>query len=136
MVGRWKSGAPIDLFPTADNPDAGGDPQKNDNFDFAFTNPDDATTQTRCPFAAHIRKTYPRNDLEGPPFNLDIDNRRIIRAGIPFGPEVTDDERKRGKTEHGRGLLFVCYQSNIEDGFQFIQKSSFPLDLALNVVIR
>ena len=102
------------------------DPEKNNDFDYDF-DPQDVTTQDRCPFAAHTRKAYPRNDLEGPPFNLNIDNRRILRRGIQFGPEVTPAEHASGRTSHGRGLLFAAYQSNIGNGFQFIQHSEPPI---------
>jgi hypothetical protein len=44
--------------------------------------------------------------------------RRIIRAGIPFGPEVMPGE---SKTSHSRGLMFVCYQASIERQFEWIQ---------------
>ncbi|KAI0636146.1 peroxidase TAP [Trametes polyzona] len=121
LVGRWKSGAPIDLAPTADDPALGADPLRNNNFHYNF--PGDQDTQERCPFAAHTRKTNPRADLEGPPFNADISNRRIIRRGVQFGPEVTKEEASSGVTKCGRGLIFVAYQSTIPDGFQFIQHS-------------
>ncbi|RDX44006.1 Dyp-type peroxidase [Lentinus brumalis] len=119
LVGRWKSGAPIDLFPLQDNPTAGVDAQQNNNFRYDF--PDDPHTQDRCPFAAHTRKTNPRADLED--LGISTENRRIIRRGVQFGPEVTPDEAKSGKTKLGRGLIFAAYQSNIVNGFQFIQQS-------------
>ena len=49
---------------------------------------------------------------------------RIMRSGIPYGPEVTDEEKQSHKTESVRGLAFVCYQSTLTNGFQFIQKST------------
>ena len=125
MVGRWKSGAPIDITPLKDDPKLGADPERNNDFDFNFTNPDDQTDQTRCPFAAHIRKSYPRQDLEK---FVNIDANRIIRQGIPFGPEVTPLEASEGKTHkdlHGeipRGLAFVCYQTILGNGFEFLQE--------------
>ncbi|KAI0077314.1 peroxidase TAP [Panus rudis PR-1116 ss-1] len=118
LVGRWKSGAPVDLAPTADDPALGADPQRNNNFRYDF--PDDPTTQDRCPFAAHLRKTNPRNDLG--PLGATT-NFRIIRRGIPFGPELTDEEKQQQKTLVDRGLLFRCYQSVIDNGFNFIQKN-------------
>ncbi|KAI0788099.1 hypothetical protein C8Q74DRAFT_655494 [Fomes fomentarius] len=128
LVGRWKSGAPIDVFPLQDNPAAGTDPTQNNNFRYDF--PDDQQTQDRCPFAAHTRKTNPRADLED--LNIPTQNRRIIRRGIQFGPEVDKEEAASGQTKHGRGLIFVAYQSNIVNAFQFIQESwanntTFPI---------
>ena len=70
----------------------------------------------------------PRADLAtlaGPTPDFKIlDPFRIMRSGIPFGPEVTDEERANHKTEFVRGLAFVCYQSNLSTGFQFIQHSA------------
>lgn len=117
LVGRWKSGtcmhcrivsmlilvddgkgAPIDNFPLQDNPDAGKDRLQNNNFRYDF--PDDPQTQDRCPFAAHTRKTNPRADLED--LGLSTENRRIIRRGVQFGPEVTPEEAASGQTKLGR----------------------------------
>ena len=112
------TGAPLDLTPTKDDPALGADPSRNNDFRYNF--PDDAQTQDRCPFAAHTRKTNPRADLEVD-LGASTEARRIIRRGIQFGPEVTQQEAKTGKTMHGRGLLFAAYQSNIVNGFQFIQ---------------
>jgi Dyp-type peroxidase family len=112
LVGRWKSGAPIDLSPTADDEALGTDDQRNNKFRY------DPFSQDRCPFAAHTRKTNPRSDLP------DVEKQRIIRRGIAFGPEVQEEEK--GKTTiHDRGLLFKAYQSNINLGFAFIQKCKF-----------
>nr|7ANV_A Chain A, ancestral D-type dye decolorizing peroxidase [Geotrichum candidum] len=122
LVGRWKSGAPIDITPLQDDPELAKDPQRNNNFRFDHPFADEQDSQTRCPFAAHIRKTNPRADLEDAS-PTSVESRRIIRRGIPYGPEVTPEEKESKKTKHDRGLLFVCYQSNIENGFQFIQKS-------------
>ncbi|KDR78229.1 hypothetical protein GALMADRAFT_65104 [Galerina marginata CBS 339.88] len=117
LVGRWKSGAPIDITPFQDDPDLGADPQRNNNFHFSG----EVNFQKLCPFAAHIRKTLPRADLES--LRISIEKNRIMRRGIQFGPEVTRAEKSAKKTFHGRGLLFACYQSSITNGFQFIQKN-------------
>ncbi|KAJ7230326.1 hypothetical protein GGX14DRAFT_582828 [Mycena pura] len=119
MVGRWKSGAPVDLAPLFDDPALGADPMRNN--DFTYSHPDTtlAMDQTRCPFSAHIRKTRPRADLVLPEGG---EVHRIIRAGIPYGPEVSDDEATANTTSVERGLAFVAYQSNIGNGFRFLQQ--------------
>ncbi|KAJ2971030.1 hypothetical protein NUW58_g9531 [Xylaria curta] len=113
LVGRWKSGAPVDLTPLRD------DPKLARSQDFRF----DQKNQERCPFAAHIRKTNPRSDL--PPNATEPF--RILRRGIAFGPEVTKEEKAAKKSSNDpkleRGLLFVCYQSNLGNGFHFIQQT-------------
>jgi Dyp-type peroxidase family len=113
LVGRWKSGAPMELTPVQDDGILGGDASRNNDFDYS-----DDQGQLRCPFGAHIRKTNPRADI--PPFALDP--HRVIRAGIPFGPEVNAAESASGATAQERGLMFVCYQTSIPNGFEFIQR--------------
>ncbi|KAI8630617.1 Dyp-type peroxidase [Xylariaceae sp. FL1651] len=128
LVGRWKSGAPVDLTPLRDDPSLA----TSQNFRF------DPTSQERCPFAAHVRKTNPRADLDK--FG-GTEIRRILRRGIAFGPEVTDEEKRAKKSSDQRqlerGLLFACYQSNLANGFQFMQHSwannaSFPPKTGVN----
>lgn len=59
-----------------------------------------------------------------------------MRRGIPYG-----DDFQPGKPDVGRGLLFACYQSTIEDGYRFIQTAwanqrNFPSqDAGLDVTI-
>lgn len=111
MVGRWRSGAPLELAPLHDDPWRGKNPMWNNDFTYA-----DDPFQRRCPYAAHIRKSNPRDDIDG---NLaEVQRHRIIRAGIPFGPEVMPGETA---TAHSRGLMFVCYQASIERQFEFVQ---------------
>lgn len=38
IIGRWKSGAPVDLAPTQDDPALAINPAQNNNFDFAHPN--------------------------------------------------------------------------------------------------
>jgi deferrochelatase/peroxidase EfeB len=105
-------GAPIDLSPDVDNPEL-----RLSN-DFAY----DPQSQARCPYTAHTRKCTPRSDLFVKGKDLGERN-RIWRRGITFGPEVSEMERTSHQTVMDRGLLFKCFQSNLENGFQFIQKS-------------
>ncbi|KAK0186243.1 peroxidase TAP [Armillaria mellea] len=103
MLGRWKSGAPIDLAPLFDDPALASDPMRNNNFTYRHDG-ESSGDQIRCPFAAHTRKVRPRAD-----FTPEDPVNHIIRAGIPYGPEE-------------RGLAFVAYQSNIDMGFRFLQQ--------------
>ena len=55
----------------------------------------------------------------------------INRQGIPYGPEVFLDEELSGRTRIGvhRGLSFVCYQSSISNGFEFVQESAYRVSV-------
>ncbi|OSS49473.1 hypothetical protein B5807_05479 [Epicoccum nigrum] len=63
--------------------------------------------QGKCPLAGHIRKANIR---------IGLNSSRIMRRGIPYGEDF-----KNGGPDTGRGLLFACYQSTIENGYRFIQ---------------
>ena len=119
MVGRWPSGAPVVMAPLQDAPMLAASPFKNNDFEYGRDDPD----QRRCPYAAHIRKTYPRDDLNGifggEAGEASVQTRRIRRAGIPFGPDF--DEEADNASE-SRGLMFVCYQTSIPEQFEFVQK--------------
>jgi deferrochelatase/peroxidase EfeB len=88
----------------------------SNNFDFHPTNKHD-----KCPFGAHIRKMRPRGDLEH-------DHAVIIRRGISYGSEVTPDEQaaRKSSDQHERGLIFVCYQSDIRNGYTFLTTRKNP----------
>lgn len=110
LTGRWHSGAPVPLTPLRD------DPALATRNDFTFA----PGSQEQCPFAAHVRKMNPRGDVD---VVNGINPHRVLRRGIPYGPEVGAGEREASRTKEDRGLLFVCYQSNLSNGFQFLQKS-------------
>lgn len=130
IVGRWKSGAPLSLAPNEDDPDL------NAAQDFDYS---DEVKQERCPYASHVRKTNPRHgaSVNGDPQRNTLPH-LMIRNGIPYGPEVTGEELDVTKTKENRGLLFVAYQSEIANGFQFVQRlwsnnPRFPMQAAANV---
>ncbi|KAE8376149.1 hypothetical protein BDV26DRAFT_282891 [Aspergillus bertholletiae] len=143
LMGRWKSGAPVAKAIDEDNPDLAFD----NKFDFR-----PKKSIKSCPFAAHIRKMRPRADKKrdvGEEEDDDCEPLRelgedeaydegqkedasvILRRGITFGPELTDEEKRQKKTIEHRGMYFTCYQSLIRDGFNFLMtrwasNSSFP----------
>ncbi|MEA2230370.1 MAG: hypothetical protein QOD83_186 [Solirubrobacteraceae bacterium] len=135
MVGRWKSGAAIINAPTEDDPEiAEGTPLAND-FEFG-----DDREGLVCPWAAHVRKVYPRDDVRGKtkqPDGKPLDKKeilaaeaftqthRMLRRGIAFGPELTEKEAKAGHSdpERSRGLLFKSYITSLEDQFEFVQQA-------------
>jgi Dyp-type peroxidase family len=134
LVGRYKSGAPIEqrkfqplpYSPPSDDP---GDPNTgnvalgnsstlNNNFEFR-----DDPKGALCPLSAHIRKAYPRDEVT-PAGAADSESstqtRRLLRRGIPYGPSF--DPHDPASASQQRGLLFLCYQNDIEKHFEFVQK--------------
>jgi Dyp-type peroxidase family len=114
MVGRWPSGAPLVKTPVQDDELMADDRLRNNNFEF-----EEDPLQRRCPYAAHIRKAYPRDDTGN---EVDVQQHRLRRAGIPYGPEV-DEETEELTTGSGkeRGLSFVAYMTSITNQFEFVQ---------------
>ncbi|KAF8636263.1 hypothetical protein AX16_011033 [Volvariella volvacea WC 439] len=114
LFGRWKNGTPVELSPDNDDPSIAADDNRINNFVF-----DQSKGQARCPFASHMRKSNPRNDVS--PVESAFKH-FIRRHNMPYGPEVTDEERDGRGTILERGLHVVCYQSSIVKGFKFIQE--------------
>ncbi|MBW4548590.1 MAG: Dyp-type peroxidase [Symplocastrum torsivum CPER-KK1] len=110
LMGRWQSGAPILLSPKTDNAAIAEDESINNNFGFKQD-----VLGLICPHAAHIRKAYPRDDLDTQGAEAAIQTHRLLRRGIPFGePYPASGER---------GLLFLAYQTSFERQFEFITRS-------------
>ncbi|KAJ5648085.1 hypothetical protein N7490_004457 [Penicillium lividum] len=114
LVGRWQSGAPVEKYPNEDPVAkyADDDPEKKiiatwNDFDYPTDN------QFNCPFASHMRKTKPRSVVG------NEDKFDIMRRGIPYGEELRNDEATETKLD--RGLMFLCYQTSLSNGFQFIR---------------
>ena len=112
-IGRFKDGTPVVLSDVA----AGAD---GDKMDFDYGEDEDGQ---KCPFAAHVRKVNPRGEL---PFLVNIfareQRRRIARRGITYG-ERPDLKTAGTPPTGGVGLLFMCYQNDIADQFEFIQET-------------
>lgn len=105
-VGRWPSGASLVKFPDGDP----GGSHANDDFGYAETDPDGM----KCPFGSHLRRNNPRDTVRwyNPKQSLKVSNRhRIIRRGRTYELPGSDEI----------GLHFICFNSNIELQFEFIQ---------------
>lgn len=119
LVGRWPGGTPIAGCPLAEEPGpVGADP------DSALTYREDPEGW-HTPLFAHIRKGNPRDGLVltpgRPPLDpAELDGRRIIRRGIPFGPAY--DPAQEGAADTPRGLMFIGYQADLVQQFEFVAK--------------
>jgi Dyp-type peroxidase family len=117
IVGRWKSGAPINKYPNADPASSSGSNEENS---FGFATED--KVGFGCPLGAHIRRINPRDSLfDNPALSLlTLRRHRIIRRGRSYGHRTEDVYKNDGKE---RGLHFICINSNIERQFEFIQQT-------------
>ncbi|GMA86278.1 hypothetical protein GCM10025868_15280 [Angustibacter aerolatus] len=119
LVGRWRSGTPTDHAPLIDNRSA-QDPARDNDFDFASD-----TAGDRTPACAHIRKVYPRSGAETAAIATteeETKRRRIMRRGIPFGQPFQPTGGRGGGVDSSRGLVFQCYQSDLDGQFVFLQQ--------------
>lgn len=131
MVGRWRSGAPLVKRPDKDDPALA-----TDN---AFLYYDDDRDGLKCPLGAHIRRTNPRDALPPPTHLLHPRNRtsdviavanrhRLIRRGRPYGEPLAEPLTPDGILDNAgrggeRGLLFLCFNANINRQFEFVQNT-------------
>ena len=138
LIGRWPSGAPIMRSPDTDNASLSVHPTAGNNFRFSEDTETMAVSAdipadvfppavgdsqgVRCPFAAHIRKVNPRDDTTDLGGGKRTLRKRILRRGIPYGPQV-DDPQAAQPDNVDRGLLFLSYQSSIEDQFEFLAQN-------------
>lgn len=118
VIGRFFDGTPITLQdqPLYANPIRPLDTMN----DFDYSND---TEGTKCPFHAHLRKCNPRGDTGRVESSvtyedsLQLERRhRIVRRGLSFGEDDLTQE-----PETGSGLLFLCFQADIENQFNFMQ---------------
>jgi deferrochelatase/peroxidase EfeB len=115
LVGRWRSGAPLTLAPTKDDPVLGEDPQRNNDFTYA----NDLKGQ-QVPFGAHMRRMNPRDT------NLavltDVNLHRIIRRstayGAPYDPNVTSEH----DDEVAHGIYFIFLSAKAMVTIEFLQQ--------------
>ena len=113
VVGRWQNGAPLVKAPDA--PPASFDPTAPGANDFRYASAD--PDGFRCPLGAHIRRSNPRDALG---FDGKLSFRhRIIRRGMPYGPELAPGVIEDDGEE--RGLVFVCFNASISRQFESIQ---------------
>jgi Dyp-type peroxidase family len=132
LVGRYKNGAPLELT-GKEAEEHGGDPafvppESEERADPSVANnflyePQDGDGHL-VPRGAHVRKVFPRD--EEPPGRPEAERHRILRRGIPYGPEFEPGEAPYGEApppdDRDRGLIFLCYQASITEGFEQIQR--------------
>jgi Dyp-type peroxidase family len=115
LVGRWRSGVPVVVEPSAD-PRSGPDLSTDNDFDYS-----NDLNGANAPLCAHIRKMNPRAGTV--PGADAVGQRRILRRGIAFGEPFDPAAGKDHGPDAPRGLIFACYQTSIGEQFEFLQQS-------------
>jgi Dyp-type peroxidase family len=112
LCGRWRNGIPLVLSPETDTPDPPLPPEALNDFDYVGKYGDERGY--RCPIGSHIRRMYPRGQrIVGNGGHLH----RIVRRGIPYGPEYDPAQPQDGQA---RGLLGLFIGISLRDQFEFL----------------
>ena len=112
IMGRWRSGCPLDLSPDQDDHAIAADPNRRNNFTYAG---DDQGL--RCPLGAHLRRSNPR----ATPLvrSTEVRRHRLIRRGVEYGPLLKEGVLEDDGVD--RGLVNLFIQADIERQFEFVQ---------------
>jgi Dyp-type peroxidase family len=125
MVGRWPDGRSLAVSgdPVGSPEDLG--PHRINDFRYARD-----PHGFGCPLGAHTRRANPRDGFgwDGRPTK----RHRVIRRSMPYGPPAYDPtvpfdapggffDPEVPDDGHERGLMFACYQADIERQFEVVQ---------------
>ncbi|MGI5466740.1 Dyp-type peroxidase [Streptomyces sp. CA-132043] len=112
MVGRWRSGAPLALAPSQDDPALAADAARNNDFTYREQDPGGR----RCPVGAHIRRMNPRSS---PDDSVDVRRHCFLRRGTPYGPELPEGQLDDDGAE--RGIVFLFMGTDLVRQFEFVK---------------
>lgn len=102
IMGRFRSGNTlIPVTPPQANP------MKMNDFNYTS----DTAIGSKCPFHSHVRKTNPREN--------GFRNNLFVRRGITYGDADTPNG---AEPTGGVGLLFMAYNSNLQNQFELMQR--------------
>jgi Dyp-type peroxidase family len=111
MLGRWRSGAPLMLASTADDPPLAGDPARVNAFTYA-----NDSQGLICPHGAHIRRLNPRDSKLST--MTDVRIHRILRYGAVYGPPLPDGTLDDDGAERG---IYFMFLSARPDALEFLK---------------
>ena len=98
MLGRWRDGTPLEVSPH------GPDDKIPNDATFDYQND---TLGQNCPFSSHIRVVNPRNQPLSPASQTE-GVPRVIRRGIPYGPEMQSGVVEDDGVDRGLIGVFLC----------------------------
>jgi Dyp-type peroxidase family len=112
LMGRWRSGCPLDLSPDQDDLAIAADPERRNNFTY-----DGDEDGLRCPIGAHLRRANPRATTLTRA--TAVRRHRLVRRGVEYGPLLEDGALQDDGVD--RGLINMFIQADIERQFEFVQ---------------
>lgn len=126
MVGRWPNGAPLVRHPD-EEPAVFDDKTANT---FMYSGEWDDLHGDKCPLGSHIRRCNPRDGMApGPAGSLLVaDRHRLLRRGRAYGEPLVPsfdpaDVLASDKPDTGRGLHFICFNTDLGRQFEFVQST-------------
>ncbi len=129
LMGRWPNGAPLLSHPSEPN---AFDEESASAQDFDYL---PMMSSTGCPVSAHIRKMNPRAISSGTgnllPNLADTQRHRLLRRGFAYGTPSPSSPYCPLDDGLDRGLIFLAYQTSIDEQFEFIvrrwaNETNFP----------
>ena len=115
LVGRWRSGAPLTLAPTHDDPQLGADPWRNNDFTYAAD-----PHGRQVPLGCHMRRMNPRDTEMA--LLADVNVHRLIRRSTTYGPPYDPDALSPQDDETPRGLHFIFISAKAMATLEFLQR--------------
>jgi Dyp-type peroxidase family len=112
LIGRWRSGCPLDLSPDNDDPAIATDPERRNDFTY-----EGDEHGLRCPRGSHVRRTNPRATTLTR--STAVRRRRMVRRGVEYGPLLAAGALEDDGVD--RGLIGMFVQADIERQFEFVQ---------------
>jgi Dyp-type peroxidase family len=112
MIGRWRSGAPLELSPESDDAKLAEDPLRMNDFGYA-----DDPAGLRCPLGAHVRRMNPRDSAMAVMSHVDL--HRIIRHGAIYGTPLADGVLDDDGVD--RGIFFIFLSARAPETFEFLK---------------
>jgi Dyp-type peroxidase family len=115
LVGRWRSGAPLTLAPTRDDPALGADPRRNNDFTYAAD-----PHGRQVPLGSHMRRMNPRDTEMA--LLADVNIHRIIRRSTTYGAPYDPDAVSPADDATPRGLYFTFISAKAMATLEFLQQ--------------
>jgi Dyp-type peroxidase family len=115
LVGRWRSGAPLTLAPTHDDPALGADPLRNNDFTYAGD-----PHGSQVPLGSHMRRMNPRDTKLA--LLSDVNVHRIIRRNTTYGAPYDPNATSAQDDDIARGIHFIFISAKAMATMEFLQQ--------------